>query len=272
MQNHYHRAIATMAALATFPSAGSFAGAAMFEEPNITTTGSHMSGGPRMTARDNQRQVVDLSPGAQVRIRSISGPVSVQPSNSNRAEIHVARLAASQRELDCYRVDVASSRGHIDIRNLQLRDRPGCRTIEARQEVTLKLPKSANVHLTGIAGRVDIGDMDGMVRLDGIAGQTSLAGVRSAKLSGIAGPVSVNFRTPGPWNADISGITGPVDLAFRPGIDADITLTGLMGSVRSLSPDIKAVSRSSQHKVRVGSGGPALVLSGIVGAVRVRRY
>ncbi|WP_085217059.1 hypothetical protein [Allosphingosinicella indica] len=226
----------------------------------------------RMAAREDKRQTVALASGARVRIKSIAGAVSVQPSNSGKAEIHVARLAASQRELGCYRVDVDASPQRIDIVTVQLKDRPGCAMIEARQQVTLKLPKAADVHLSSIAGPVDIGAMDGMVQLEGIAGQTSLASARSAKISGIAGPLSVRLQRPGPWSTDISGITGTVDLAFGNGIDADVNVSGLMGRVRTLSPDIRAVGGTHQHKVRVGSGGPVLSLSGIVGTVQVRRY
>src|SRR3712207_4589836 len=73
----------------------------------------------RMTAREEINQHYDLAPGARVSVTGVAGPVTVETGSGNRVEIHILRMAESQRELDCYQTEVRASRSSVEIEHVQ---------------------------------------------------------------------------------------------------------------------------------------------------------
>ena len=224
-----------------------------------------------MTAQERIDQVYDLAPGAEVSVEGIAGPVTVETGAGDRAEVHILRQARTQRELDCYRTSVEASRNRLRIEHDQ-EQTEGCRSIHSRQEVRLVLPRSANLSLESIAGRVEIAPLDGHVELESIAGHVNLASVRSANLSSIAGGLHVNFDRLDPRGVDISSVVGGVELAFGRNTNADLAVSSVMGRVRSESPSVQIYGEDSSYRARIGSGGPNLNVSSIVGGVKLRSY
>jgi hypothetical protein len=222
------------------------------------------------TEREDIRRSFVLSPGAQVEVSGTAGGVTVQTGTGNTAEVLVMRRAASRHDLDCSRVSVQGSAQRIRIEQMQgSRDR-GCNNIRARQDVRLTLPRWANLEISGVAGSVDVARMDGELRLQGVAGRSRIAGARIARVSGVAGEVTLTV-TPASVRTTISGTAGPVNVEFERGSNADVRVSGTLGSVRSLSPDIRLTERYGSYSGRVGRGGSEVSVSGSVGAVRLRR-
>ena len=226
----------------------------------------------RMTAREESNQHYDLAPGARVSVTGIAGPVTVETGAGNRVEVSILRMAESQRELDCYRTEVHASRSSVEIEHVQRSSDRDCRSIRARQEVRLRVPRSASLDLSTVAGEVRVAPIEGTVRMESIAGRVTLAGARSANLSSLAGGLTMTvdpIRSPG---VRISSVVGPVDLSFGRGVDADERLDSVMGSVRSESPGLDISEGYGVYRARIGSAGPAVSVSSIVGPVRLRRF
>ncbi len=234
-------------------------------------SGQTQQAGETMAAQERFDQVYDLAPGAEVSVEGIAGPVTVETGSGDRAEVHVVRMARTQRELDCYRTQIEAARNSLSIEHVQDRS-PGCRSIHSRQEVRLVLPRSANLALSSIAGRVEIAALDGHVRLESIAGHVNLASVRSANLSSIAGGLHLNVDRLDTRGVDISSVVGGVELAFGRSANADLAVSSVIGRVRSDSPEVRIYGEDSSYRARIGSGGPNLNLSSIVGGVRLRSY
>lgn len=206
-----------------------------------------------------------------VRVEGIAGPVTVETGGGNRAEVHIVRMAATQRELQCYRTEVSASPDSLTIRHVQLTDQPGCRSIRARQEVRLRLPRSVDLDLSTIAGRVEIGPIDGQLRLDSIAGHVTVARARAVEIDSLAGGLSLGLAPLAPQGVRISSVVGTVEVNLEPGVDADIDIDSVMGSVRSLSPAIHIVEGDGSYRARAGSGGGRISISSVMGRVRLSR-
>jgi hypothetical protein len=220
-----------------------------------------------MTAREEVDQNYDLAPNSTVRVEGVAGPVTVETGDFSRAELHVVRLAASQRELDCYRTQVSTTRTSLTVAHVQDRSRE-CRNIRSRQEVRLRLPRSMSIEMDSIAGAVEIGAVDGMVRLNSIAGPTTVAEVRSANISSIAGRLTLGLAPLGREGVEVSSVAGPIELSAGPGVDADVEVDSIMGSVSGFA-DLEG--ENGGYRARIGRGGGRVSLSSIVGSVRLRR-
>lgn len=224
----------------------------------------------QMTAREEFHQTYRISRDGTVRVRGIAGPVTVQTTDGgDTAEVHILRMAATERELRCYRTEVSSSGGDLSIEHVQLRER-GCDSIRSRQEVRLTVPRSVDLDFSTVAGAVDIAPTDGRVRLDSIAGATTLASVREADIDAIAGSLSIGLA-PGNQDVRISSVVGPVEVSIGEGVNTDLSFDSVIGSVRSLAPGIAIRENDGSYRARAGSGGGRVSLSAVVGAVRLRR-
>lgn len=224
---------------------------------------------PPMSAREELRERFDLGVASSVRVRGIAGPVSVETGPGNAAEVHIVRTAATERELQCYRTDVLHRSGNLEISHVQFSDRPGCSSIRSRQTVRLRLPRAANLHLSTIGGRVDISATDGLVRLDSIAGHVTLAGARAVEVSSLANGLTVTLAPLSARGIRVSSVVGGVELNFRRNANADVRISSVQGAIGS---DWPAQSGSGGLAYRIGSGGPDVSISSIIGPVTLRRF
>lgn len=255
--------IRTKAALAAAIAAPLLAGGAAWAQS------ATQHNDPAWTAREEISHRFETGAAPAVTVKGIAGPVSVETIAGNVAEIQIVRHAATQRELQCYRTDVTKKTGGLAIEHVQYSDRPGCGTIRSRQSVRLKLPRSANVHLSVIGGRVDIADVAGPVRLDSIAGRVTLSGVRAARLSSLAGGLSMALAQNGTRDIQVSSVVGPVDVKFPRGAGADVRISSVQGRIGSDWPE---VSGSNGLAYRIGAGGPDVTISSVIGPVRLIRF
>jgi hypothetical protein len=225
-----------------------------------------------MRARQEIHETYRISPRGTVRVRGIAGPVTVETTDGgDTAQVDIVRMAATERELQCYRTEVTSSPDRLTIEHVQREHDRDCRNIRSRQEVRLRVPRSVNLDFSTIAGALDVAPVDGMVRLSSIAGQATLARVRAAEIDSVAGGLSLGIAPMTEEGVRISSVVGPVDLSFGPGVDADLSVDSVMGSVRSLSPDFDVSEEYGTYRARLGSGRGRLSLSSVIGPVRLRR-
>jgi len=214
-------------------------------------------------------RTVALSPGAQVSLESIAGPVTIETGSSSTAQVHIVRGAATARELACYRTQIEGSGSRLKIYHDQNKTRE-CDSIRSRQEVHLVLPRSVNVSMSSVAGNVEIAPIDGRLELSSIAGQVRAQGVRQADLSSIAGGLSMTMSNLDRRGVQISSIVGKTDLSFAPGVNADVRVDSVIGNVRSATPAIAIGYQSGSATARVGTGGTPVNVSSVVGNVTLQ--
>jgi hypothetical protein len=219
-----------------------------------------------MAVRDVMNSSIGLNRGAEVSLETIAGPVTIETGNGSTAQIHVVRGAATQRELNCYHTEIKTTPDRLSIRHVQEKS-PGCRSIRSGQQVRLMLPRAVNISMSSIAGDVDIGPIDGRLKLSSMAGPVKVRGVRSADISSLAGGLSLNLGPLDRRGVSISSVVGMTDITFARGANADVRVDSVMGNTTSSSPRINFRWNNGQASARIGAGGVPVTISSVVGHV-----
>jgi DUF4097 and DUF4098 domain-containing protein YvlB len=217
--------------------------------------------------REEINQKFKLSPGARVEISTIAGPVDIETTSSDLAEVHIVRSAQTRADLECYKTIVEQTATSLVIRHEQ-----SCSTVRDHQRVKLTLPRAIELSLKNIAGHVNIGAVNGMLRLDSIAGQVTLAQVQTAQIDSLAGGLSIGIAEPGDQGIRISSIAGGVDLSVLAGVNADLRVGNVMGQIENELPDASVTKTGhSRFQVLIGSGGKSISVSNVMGGIKIHR-
>jgi hypothetical protein len=196
---------------------------------------------------DHERihQSYELSHGASVEVLGIAGPVEIETTSSDTAEVNVVRTSPTHADLECGWVAIEQSPTRLRISSEQK-----CPIVRGQQSVALKLPRWVDLSLRNIAGHVHIGATDGMVRLESIAGHVTLTGLRAASMSSLAAGLTMSIAAVGERGIHISSVTGGInDVSDVRRFDDD-------------GPDYRSV---------IGSGGGKIVIESVIGGVDIRR-
>jgi hypothetical protein len=206
----------------------------------------------------------------QVEVSGVAGDVSIETHEGNIVNVFVMRSAETQSELDCYQTVIENTPDRLTIRHQQM-GQGKCTSIRARQRVRLRVPRGVDVSLETIAGAVDVGRIDGALRLQGIAGHATASGVREAEIDGLAQGLTMSIAQPTAEGIRVTGVSGQVDLNVSSDVNADLKVSGLI----NVDPKTTGVTMIIVHETngtrRFGTGGPPITISGIVGGVRINR-
>ena len=239
----------------------------------VNGTGDNNSAG---VTGDEIRKTFDLKPGARVDIQGINGRVEIQTSDTKTAEVFVKRTGNNpaslrRREMIIEQTSdgllVRSKQNHVGLWDHLFGSDPN-------EEVTIKAPRQIALSFKGINGRVFSSDIDGSLEVKGINGRVELGQVNdSVQVEGINGSIAVGLNKLSERGVHIHGVNGGIELKLSSGLNADLTAKGMNGSVRSEIAEVTVEKddRWSHYSARIGSGGPAIEISGINGNVRLTR-
>ncbi|HEX7177265.1 MAG TPA: hypothetical protein VF240_18555 [Pyrinomonadaceae bacterium] len=236
---------------------------------------THRHQSAEAAGRDETHETFEMQPGARVEVRGINGNVKVETSATTTAEVHVVRTADNGSALANRRISVEQNSTGLVVRG-ESRGGGWWRRIfggsgQAREEVTLRVPRRVNLETRGINGQVVVGEIDGSVEVSGVNGSVELgqASVR-AELNGVNGQVTLALDRAGERGIGMSGINGDVEFRIRESINADVEVTGQNGGVTLNVPNVTRQERPNRSRMsaRFGSGGAPVRLSGINGNVR----
>lgn len=224
--------------------------------------------------REEIRKSFQLSPGARVDVSGINGAVKIETSNTTTADIYIERTADSAEAMSRRKITIEATADKLIIRGEKSEQGLLAHILgsNAREQVTLKLPRQIALATKGVNGAVKVGEIDGPVEVSGINGRVEIAqATGSADFSGINGSVSVALRSLSK-GIDISGINGNIELRLGDGVNADLEAHGMNGRVISEVPSV-VVDRGSRgnYSAKIGSGGNSISASGINGNIRLVR-
>jgi len=224
-----------------------------------------------MPEREDIHQTYELAPGARVELSVISGPVDVETTSGNTAEVHIVRMGETRTDLDCYKIAIEHTPDSLVMRHRQERT-DECQSIRSRQQVTLRLPRNVDLKLNAISGPVKIGEIDGTLRLSGISGKVEVAqALGYSDISGISGVLSITISRLSERGIRVSGISGRVELRLASDLNANLNVSGINGDVNAAAPNVTLNKVGhSNFAGRVGSGGSVISVSGISGSVTFR--
>lgn len=223
-----------------------------------------------LPVREELNRKFEFTRFGQIEISGLAGDVKIETRDGKTVDVYVERTGETQADLDCYQTVIENISDTLTIRHKQS-DQGRCKNIRAGQRAVLHVPRAVNVSLKAIAGIVDVGRIDGVLRLQGIAGHAKLVDVREAEIEGLAQGLTMSIQQPAARGIRVSGIVGQVDLVLGTDINADLKISSLI-DVDDKTPgvSITKVKADAGHR-RFGAGGPTISISGIVGGVRINR-
>ncbi len=153
-------------------------------------------------------------------------------------------------------------------------DGPGCQITQVVYRVLLSLPRHVDVSVRGVSGPINIGEIEGALRLSGNSGDINLAQLRSgSRITGNSGTMTINLRRFDAGEVEVSGNSGAVNLYVGDELNVDVKVRGLSGSVSSELPNVKFTKTGdADYFARIGSGGPTINVEGSSGSILLSRY
>jgi hypothetical protein len=200
----------------------------------------------------------------------ISGPVIITSGRPGMVDIDVLRSAATQQELDCHEVKIDYGPDRITIRHVQF-DRRECGTIRASQSLTLRVPPDALLHVSTIAGELQVTGPVRSVTANSIASHVSISGAETVDLISLAGGLSLDIGGRPTRSSTIESVMGAVELNVGKRRDVEIRISSLMGHIKSVPPDFVSLRTHDGCLLRGGERGSSLWINSVQGDVVVKR-
>jgi hypothetical protein len=244
---------------------------------NITSsnTSTNTSDQDDYSEKDEFHQSYELSGGARVEVRGINGAVDIETGPGSVAEVNIIRSARNREDLEYRKIIVEQTATSLVVRGDNERDRSSFgRNRDVRQRVTLMLPRAVDLAVSGVNGRVGVGEIDGPVNLSGINGKVEVAQAMGySDISGINGRVKVTISQLGTRGIHVSGVNGGVELLFAEELNADLDVTGINGSVNTDVANVTVFGKLDRQNfhAKIGSGGSPIKVNGINGRVKLSR-
>jgi DUF4097 and DUF4098 domain-containing protein YvlB len=212
-----------------------------------------------LSETDEIRQTFKLAPGTRVEIFSIRGPVDIETSNNDTAEILITRTAESRAALQQDKILIENKSDRLIVRGEVSPRAPG-KTVNVSQHAKLKVPLNINLTTSSIGGPVQLGDLDGKFEANSVSGSIKAGAVSGmVQMSSVSGGVTLSKVAQKAGFKSISGdlniaqVGGPLDIS---GVSGPVTLDHV-----AQHADIKNVSGS----LKIGSTDDSLDISGVSG-------
>jgi hypothetical protein len=243
--------------------------ASVFSSPVIS--GSLMNDDQDYPVRGEIRETYQLSPNANIEVTGIGGSVEVETTDDNTAKIHFVRYGRTQADYDCETIVIQHSPSKLVVQH-QTKTEKQCRVIQAREEMKLVVPRSANLSFSKIEGNFTTGKTDGFLQLKNIEGFVRAADVQAAEIASVERSVSLNITGLNSQGISVRGVEGTVELGLADNLDANLRVAGVIENVEINHPNIQTSEfRRTGFRLQLGKGGTGILISGIEGSMRIRR-
>ena len=221
--------------------------------------------------RDEINRRFTLPAKAHVEVTAINGSVDIKAIDGDTATVQLERTASSRAELDCNRIVLKQAAGNLIIRS---ENTGGCGTIQVRHRLLLSLPRYVDLSVYGVAGPINIGEIEGVLRISGNSGNINLEqSGRGSRISGNQGTTTINLRRRYAGGLWLIGHSGAIKLYIADESNVDVKVSGLSGTASNELPNVKFIKTGgADYFARVGSGGPTIYVAGASGSVTLIPY
>lgn len=252
---------------------------------------------PRPAQQPDFRWEKALPAGRLVRIHNLNGNVTVAPSSSGRIEVTGMRRGRSRSADDVTVAVVETADGLVicsmfrnadmecDERGMRVhsrgRDRWNNRgndrdddRDDVRIDIDVRLPRGHELSAGSVSGDVRVAGAEGDVRVSSVSGSVRLDAPKASRVraSSVSGDVEVRIHAlAGAGALSFTSVSGNVDVHLPAGVDADVTMRTVSGSMESDFP-LTLNGRMSRRsfEARIGKGGRELEVRTVSGDVRLR--
>lgn len=227
----------------------------------------------RTLTGQEEHKTFQLAAGAHIDVHTISGPVSVEAIDGSTAEVSIYRTAPNPVDLAYRKVSVEQTPSGLTIQ--QKNDGTERDSINLLNRVVLKLPRQVSVSGKSISGDFNISGVTGSVDLNGISGSVNAKHLNGAlTVSGVSGHVRLAVERINDAGLRVSNLSGNVYLRLASDLNAELSISNTAGGVSNKIQGLALVSvggSNPTYSVRLGSGGPRIVVSNLTGAVIMQR-
>jgi hypothetical protein len=176
--------------------------------------------------RDQINRSFSLPAKARVEVSAISGSVDIQAIDGDMAIVQIDRTARSRAELDCNKVVLEQASGNLTIQSKTVGGH-GCRNIQVTYSVLLSLPRHVDVSVHGVSGPINIGEIEGALRISGNSGNINLAQSGSgSSITGNSGRTNIKLRKLDAGGLELSGKSGVIKLYVDEESNVDVKVSG----------------------------------------------
>lgn len=223
--------------------------------------------------RDEINRSFTLPAKAHVEVSAISGSLDIKAIDGDTAIVQIERTARSRAELDCNKVVLEQAAGNLAIQ-FRTVGGPGCQNIQVVHRVLLSLPRYVDLSVNGVSGPVNIGEIDGVLRISGNSGNINLVqSGRGSSISGNSGTTTIKLRQLDAGGLELSGNSGAIKLYVDEELNVDVKVSRISGSVSSELPNVKFnKTGAADYYARIGSGGPTINVHDNSGSILLSRY
>lgn len=220
--------------------------------------------------RDEISKQFTLPAKALVDVSAISGSVDIKAIDGDMAIVQIERTARSRAELDCNKAVLEQAADKLTIKS----ETHGCENTQVTYRVLLSLPRTVDVSVHGISGPLNIGEIEGALRISGNSGNINLAQSGSGSvISGNSGTTTIKLRQLDARGLELNGNSGAIKLHVADELNVEVKVSGLSGSVSSELPNVKFnKTGAADYQARIGSGGPTIHVGGSSGSISLRPY
>ena len=228
--------------------------------------------------RDEINRSFTLPTKAHVEVSAISGSLDIKAIDGDMAIVQIERTGRSRAELDCNKVVLEQVAGNLAIQSKTVGG-SGCQNIQVVYRVLLSLPRYVDVSAQGVSGPINIGEIEGTLRISGNSGNINLAQLGSgsiisgnsgninlaqfgsgSRITGNSGTTTIKIPQIDPGGLELSGNSGAIRLHIANELNVDVKVSGLSGSVSSELPNVKFTKTgAADYFARIGLAGRRLM-------------
>lgn len=253
--------------------------AAKAEEPQAELSINAGDGtGVDLPEKEELRRKFKLGPESRIGVYNINGLLTVETADTDTAEILVVRSAKKREDLENYRkVRIEQERDNRLVVRIE-NDRKSLFSSlgaipEGRQRVVMKIPRKVDFESYGVSGNVTLGEILGRVELrdvNGLVKASRIAGV--SEFGNINGGIDATFAPLNGKGVEVYDVNGNVDLHFEGDVNADLNAWSINGHLNPDLPDVQARNEDQGRgrlKARIGTGGAQIKVGNVNGNINL---
>jgi hypothetical protein len=222
---------------------------------------------------DGINRSFSLPAKAGVEVSAINGSVDIVAVDGDTANVQLERTASSREEMDCNHIVLEQVSGRLLIQSINIGGQ-GCSVIQVRHRLLLSLPRQVDLSIHGVSGPINIGEIEGALRISGNSGPINLAqSGRASRITGNSGTITVKLRKIDARGLELSGNSGTIKLSVDDESNVDVRVAGQSGTVSNELPNARFIKTgAADYYARIGSGGPTINVSGNSGSILLIPY
>lgn len=234
--------------------------------------------------REEIRREFPLTAGARMVLEGLNGPVTIETTKGEVAEILMVRTARREGDLQAKELRMEHRPGELWIGNVRGQGAAFTRSPHVREQLTARIPEQVNLVARGLNGQMNVAGVIGALEVRGLNGSLDVEQADGGvEIRGTNGQVDLGLgpglrSTPGASGPpiEIHGNNGSVTLRFAGEVHADLVAKGTNGAIDLdlPGPDGSLIGRvrpGGTVEQRLGSGGAPIELRGTNGAIRLVR-